>query len=97
MNVTYIIAIAFIIMGIVILSGKGDRFIAGYVTEPRKAREHYDIRRMRILIGTMLIIISPLTMLIKYVDTVLSNLILTVVVLALAAIILTLAGTWARK
>ena len=41
-----------------ILSGKGDSLIAGYNTASREVQEAYDKRRVRILVGVLLIVVA---------------------------------------
>ena len=48
-------AVLFAIMGIVILIGKGDNLIAGYNTASKEERAKYDIKRLRGLIGGLLL------------------------------------------
>lgn len=52
------VSLILLIMAVVILIGKGDSLIAGYNTASSKAREVYDKRRVRILVGVLLIAIA---------------------------------------
>ena len=84
-------------MGIIILIGKGDNLIAGYNTASKQERAKYDIRRLRGLIGGLLLILAPTVFLLHgepSTRTVLSFSSL-VFVLSIAAVVL--ANTWARK
>ena len=55
-----IVAAIFVIMGVVILLGKGDNLIAGYNTASQKERAQYNIKRLRGLIGGLLIVLAPM-------------------------------------
>lgn len=52
------VSLVLLIMAVIILIGKGDSLIAGYNTASRKAQDVYDRRRVRILVGVMLIVIA---------------------------------------
>lgn len=51
-------ALVLIIMAIVILIGKGDSLIAGYNTASRDAQNVYHKSRVRIIVGTLLILVA---------------------------------------
>lgn len=53
-----LVSLVLLIMAIIILSGKGDSLIAGYNTASRDAQDVYDKRRVRILVGVLLIVIG---------------------------------------
>ena len=53
-----VVSLVLLIMAIIILSGKGDSLIAGYNTASREAQVVYDKRRVRILVGVLLIVIG---------------------------------------
>lgn len=52
------VSLVLLIMAVVILIGKGDSLIAGYNTASRKAQDVYDKKRVRILVGVLLIAIA---------------------------------------
>lgn len=56
-----IVSVLLLIMGMVILFGKGDNLIAGYNTASKEEMSQYNIKRLRGLIGGMLVLLSPLT------------------------------------
>ena len=56
-----IVAALLFVLGIVILSGKGDNLIAGYNTSSKKDKEKYDVKRLRLVFGLMLILLAPTT------------------------------------
>ena len=51
MIVLIVIAAILVIMGVVILIGKGDNLIAGYNTASEEERAQYNVKRLRGLIG----------------------------------------------
>lgn len=61
MIVLMIVSVLLLIMGMVILFGKGDNLIAGYNTASKEEMSQYNIKRLRGLIGGMLILLAPLT------------------------------------
>ena len=91
-----IVAAIFVIMGVVILIGKGDNLIAGYNTASQKERAQYNIKRLRGLIGGMLIVLAPMLFLLlgETIATTGSFVALTVI---LCIIVVILANTWAKK
>lgn len=91
-----IVAVIFVIMGVVILIGKGDNLIAGYNTASQKERAQYNIKRLRGLIGGLLIVLAPMLFLLlgETIATTGSFVALTVI---LCIIVVILANTWAKK
>ena len=55
-----IISLIVLVLAVIILSGKGDNLIAGYNTSTEEEKETYNIKRVRICIGGMLLILSPI-------------------------------------
>ena len=53
-----IIALFFVVLGIIVLAGKGDMLIAGYNTAPKEEKEKVNIKRLRLLIGGLLVVIE---------------------------------------
>ena len=96
MLTTIIIAPLMTILGIVILSGKGDMLIAGYNTASKEEREKYDIRRLRLVLGLLMILIALASLL--FLEESLTAVLafgMLVIVLIIPALIL--ANTWAKK
>ena len=97
MILTYIIVAVVAILGIVILIGKGDNLIAGYNTASPEEKAKYNIKRLRLLIGGLLIGIGLVYLMFHIKATPLLSAIFAVVILLLAFIIIFLANTWAKK
>ena len=96
MIVIIIIAVLMAIMGIVVLAGKGDMLIAGYNTASKAEREKYDIKRLRLVIGILLILVGLLCLLLLD-ESLDAGLAFTCAVLLLTAVTVALANTWAKK
>ena len=97
MIVLYIVASALLIMGIVILIGKGDNLIAGYNTASKEEKSQYNIKRIRGLIGGLLIILAPLTVILLGEETMTSTFSFVAVTFVLSIVVVILANTWAKN
>ena len=58
--VLILVAASLLIMGIVVLIGKGDNLIAGYNTASPEEKSQYNIKRLRGLIGGLLVLLAPM-------------------------------------
>ena len=87
-----IISLIVFVLAIIILTGKGDNLIAGYNTSTKEKKETYNIKRVRICIGGMLLILTPIMLL--FADNFVA-LIAIVPPLSILSVILT--NTWAKK
>ena len=97
MVVLVILALLFAVMGILVLAGKGDNLIAGYNTASREEREQIDIKRLRGLIGGLLIVLAPLMILLLGNETMASAGSFGAIVFVLCIVVVILANTWAKK
>lgn len=89
-------AIPFIILGIVMLLGKGDKLIAGYNTASEEEREKVNIVRLRIVMMIVCLLSSAfLPALLYFGDSYVP--VLTAVFLVVLAICVIIANTWAKK
>lgn len=91
-----IVAAIFVIMGVVILIGKGDNLIAGYNTASQKERAQYNIKRLRGLIGGLLIVLAPMLFLLLG-ETISATGSFVALTIILCIIVVILANTWAKK
>ena len=91
-----LVAVLLLVMGIVILLGKGDNLIAGYNTASEQEKAKYNIKRLRGLLGGFLIILAPMLflMLNETVEALGAFMGITIV---LCIIVVILANTWAKK
>ena len=86
-----------VILGILILAGKGDMLIAGYNTASKKEKEQVNIKRVRLLVGGLLIVIAPLCFLLDDNNDIASGFLFAGIVMVLSLIVVVLANTWAKK
>ena len=97
MVVLIIVALVCAAMGILVLIGKGDNLIAGYNTASKEERERYDIKRLRGLIGGLMIVLAPLLLLMIRKESMASIWSFCGIVLVLCIVVVILANTWAKK
>ena len=95
MIIQIIIALLLFVSGVVVLTGKGDKLIAGYNTASKEEREKVNIKRLRLLTGGLLIVMAPLCFILD--NNVNSGLTFTGIVVVLTLIVVVLANTWAMK
>ena len=97
MIVLIIVAIILAIMGVLILIGKGDNLIAGYNTASKEERAQYNIKRLRGLIGGLLIALAPMMFLLNGENTMAATWSFVALVFVLCIVVVILANTWAKK
>lgn len=97
MIVQSIIAAILVVIGVIILAGKGDMLIAGYNTASEEEKEKVNIKRLRLLIGGLSVIIAPLFFIPNDENEVSAGLTIAGIVVVLTIIVLVLANTWAKK
>ena len=97
MIVTIIVSALLLILGIIVLVGKGDNLIAGYNTASEKEKAQYDIKRLRGLIGGLLVVLAPITFFSLKAETMAAVGSYVACTLALCIIVVILANTWAKK
>ena len=97
MIVLYIVAAALLIMGIVILIGKGDNLIAGYNTSSKEEKSQYNIKRLRGLIGGLLTILAPLTVILLREETMTATFSYVALTFVISIVVVILANTWAKN
>lgn len=97
MIVKIFIAVLLGVMGLVILSGKGDNLIAGYNTASKEEREQVNVKRLRLLMGGFMVVLAILAFLIIEEESITSVMGFGAVMLVLAFVVIALANSWARK
>lgn len=97
MIILIIIAAFLAIMGIIVLIGKGDNLIAGYNTASKEEREKYNIKRLRGLIGGLLVVMAPMIVLMLREETFTATWSFVGLTFILTIIVVVLANTWAKK
>ena len=93
----FILAALLVGMGIVILRGKGDNLIAGYNTASKEERAKYDIKKLRLLIGGLLIVLAPSLFIIADEPSLAGTLAFASLVICLSIVVVILCNTWAKK
>ena len=84
-------------MGIIILIGKGDNLIAGYNTASEEEMAQYNIKRLRGLIGGLLLALAPMMLLLNGENTMTATWSFCALVFVLCIVVVILANTWAKK
>ena len=97
MIVLIIVAAILVIMGIIILIGKGDNLIAGYNTASEEEKAQYNIKRLRGLIGGLLVALAPMMLLLNGENTMTATWSFCALVFVLCIVVVILANTWAKK
>ena len=97
MIVLIILATIMLIMGIIILIGKGDNLIAGYNTASKEERSQYNIKRLRGLIGGFLLLLAPTMVLLLSEESIVAGFSFIALTFVLCIILVILANTWAKK
>ena len=96
-NIANIIIGVLFVLGVIILSGKGDMLIAGYNTASEEEKKKVNIKRLRLLIGGLLIIIAPLSFILNIKCSVSSEQLFVGIIVILTLIVIILSNTWAMK
>ncbi len=97
MIVVIIIAAILLIMGIIILIGKGDNLIAGYNTASKEEKSQYNVKRLRVLVGGILVVLAPMMLLLLREESLTAPFSFVGLTLVLCFVVVILANTWAKK
>lgn len=97
MIILTIVAAILVIMGIIILIGKGDYLIAGYNIASEEEKAKYNVKRLRGLIGGLLIVLAPMMLLLNGENTMAATWSFCALVFVLCIVMVILANTWAKK
>ena len=97
MIVLLIVAAPLLIMGIVILIGTGDNLIAGYNTASKEEKSQYNIKRLRGLIGGLLVLLAPMTVILLGEETMAATWSFVALTFVLSIVVVILANTWAKN
>ena len=97
MIVLIILAALLAVMGVVILIGKGDNLIAGYNTASKKEKASSNIKRLRILVGGLLLVLALMTPLMLGKETMAAVWSFVGITFVLCILVVILANTWAMK
>ncbi len=94
-TIHYIVLALFIVLGIVILAGKGDFLIAGYNTAGKEKRDKINIKRLRLLIAILLFMSGVLMPFLALEP--MGSIAYAVIIMVSSFIVVYLANTWAMK
>ena len=83
-----------VVMGIVILLGKGDMLISGYNTASPEERAQYNIRRLRLVMGIGIIAVAGVVLLDAFLNL---NWLIIATVVPISILIVILGNTWAKN
>ncbi len=97
MTTQIILAVVLVVMAIVILAGKGDWMIAGYNTASKEDKEAVNVKRLRLILGILLLVIAPLLFWLGDYSDKTTGLIFSGIVIVLTVVAVILANTWAKK
>ena len=97
MVIHIIIAALLAIFGIVILAGKGDNLIAGYNTASKEEKEKVNIKRLRLVIGILMLLLGLMYYLCMKEESLSSMLAFAPIALVLCFVDIALANSWAKK
>ena len=92
-----ILAVLLVVMGIIILIGKGDNLIAGYNTASKEERAKYDIKKLRLLVGGFAILLAPSLFIPASEPSMAGTLAFACIAAVLCFVVVILCNTWAKK
>lgn len=96
-----VISLLIVVVAVVIMLGRGDDFIVGYNIASMKTRDMYDIRRVRVIVGVLLMLIAmalpaiAAMLIMGYKELVMTT--LPAIVFVLIAATFTASHLWAKK
>ena len=98
MIVSIVFAVAFLVLALIFLMGKGDKLIAGYNTASEEEKKEVNIKRLRILMAILSVITAGFVSVLPVIgDNSKGQMGAGVVFIVVAMIFIILANTWAKK
>ena len=97
MIILIIVAAVMVIMGVIVIIGKGDNLIAGYNLASEEERSKYNIKRLRGLIGGVLIVIALMMCMMPREESMTATWSFIGLTMILCIVVVILANTWAKK
>ena len=98
------VSIVLVLLGVIVLKGKGDMLISGYNTLPAEKKAQYDVKRLRRVTAYLLFVIAIILPLYElYASTLdesklaMSSIVLTVVIVAVSIIGVILMNTYCKR
>ena len=86
-------AISSLVLAIVLFIGKGDNLISGYNTASEEERELYNVKRLRLVMGSFCLLMAVL---IAFIDAIGVGVFVVTMTLLIVPLIV-LCNTWAKK
>ncbi len=98
MIVSIVFAVAFLVLALIFLMGKGDKLIAGYNTASEEEKKEVNIKRLRILMAILSVITADFVSVLPVIgDNSKGQMGAGFVFIVVAMIFIILANTWAKK
>ncbi|MBE6314654.1 MAG: DUF3784 domain-containing protein [Bacteroidales bacterium] len=98
------VSIVLVLLGVIVLIGKGDMLISGYNTLPAEKKAQYDVKRLRRVTAMLLFVIAIMLPLYElYISTLneskiaVATIVLTVVIIAISIIGVILMNTYCKR
>ena len=98
------VSIVLVLLGVIVLIGKGDMLISGYNTLPSEKKAQYDVKRLRRVTAMLLFVIAIMLPLYElYISTLnesqiaVATIVLTVVIIAISIIGVILMNTYCKR
>ncbi len=98
------VSIVLVLLGVIVLIGKGDMLISGYNTLPTEKKAQYDVKRLRRVTAMLLFVIAIMLPLYElYISTLneskiaVATIVLTVVIIAISIIGVILMNTYCKR
>ena len=97
-----VIAVVMFALGVLLLTGKADKFIAGYNTANEEEREQINIKRLRLVVAVCLWVTTAVCVLVlpnvpKHEKPGSEVFILLGIIITVAIVTVILANTWCKK
>ena len=102
MAVLIVISVVMVALGVLLLMGKADRFIAGYNTANEEERKQVNIKRLRLVVALCLWVTTAVCLLVlpnvpKHEKPGSEVFILLGIIFAIAIVTVILANTWCKR
>ena len=102
MVVLIVIAVVMVALGVLLLMGKADKFIAGYNTANEEERKRVNIKRLRLVVAVCLWVTTAVCLLVlpnlpKHEKPGSEMFIVMGIIFAIAIVTVILANTWCKK
>ena len=100
MEMSVILPLVIVVLSIIILAGKGDNLIAGYNTASKDEKQKINLKRLRLVIGAMLLVIAlavSLPDILGLESDSPIHIVVIVLILIITLAVLVISNTWCKK